>query len=645
MADQTEIATVLPKELRLGVPPKMPQGRSYLYRQQSTLASYQYANTVTINIPRLQRSYLRKDSYLRFRATGSWTPATATDSLVLDTCGAFGFFERIEVFDYLGSTLLESISGIPQLASLLLDLGLKQYCETTNGNSTAGLQQNYAACAPFIYGSGKDLRWPGGANVVPANSGAEIVPATGGTSQVFFSREFAIHLPSFLGLLSDKYIPLHNGFTIVLTTAGQKIPFYISQNSTQPALLISTPASTAVNTTTISASAAVDNTTALKWALSEIYLDCQILELGALADSMMMEASQGAPMVVHTKAFRNYVGTVKGASYSGSTYTLTAAAVPSGTASNFTVNWNGITRTITTTGALPTAAIIQAAINSSFGLLGGSPVITVSGTTLTFTSASAFTIVDTSGTLGFTAGATNTATGPTLTSTGQAEFVLNMNLNVASLTDVLWMMRSSTQIDNLLYASAGNRTRNFLQRWMFQYGSATLPQSNGIQTMSPNAPTQIGQDAIANPSRATQYMFMQAGCTEGYQELMKSRPVTLSASRITEIAYSYDFKFNGNVDPRGFTENIQVGNLVGVFPCMFGTFPIGRFACGLNLQLANNKEGQIISGLNTNGMNTSIRGIFHPLYTDCMDSVRVDAWAEYDAFINISPGIATTVSF
>ena len=74
---------------------------------------------------------------------------------------------------------------------------------------------------------------------------------------------------------------------------------------------------------------------------------------------------------------------------------------------------------------------------------------------------------------------------------------------------------------------------------------------------------------------------------------------------------------------------------------------MGKFACGLNLELCSGKEGEIICGLNTNGMNTSIRGFFHPNYTDYMDpaGVRVDAFAEYDAFVNISPGIASTVSF
>ena len=642
MADQTEIATVLPKELRLGVPPKMPQGRSYLYRQQSTLASYQYNNTVTINIPRLQRSYLRKDSYLRFRVTGSWTPTQATDSLVLDTCGAYGFFDRIEVFDYLGSTLLESISGIPQLSALLLDLGLEEYVEDTNGNSMAGLQTKSALLGSIAQVGGPASlsvsKWTSGGTIAPANSGIEIVSTAGSTSAQLFSREFAIYLPSFLGILSDKYVPLHNGFTIVLTTSGQKIPFYVSQNGALASINVNGTQTAAPSSTILVNASAVEPT--IKWALSEIYLDCQILELGAVADSMMMEASQGAPMIVHTKAFRNYVGTVKGASYSSVTPTITSTGYTGSAATTFTLNVGGVSRTCTTAATTLTATTINTAIINAFGYAAA----TASGTSITAGVPFTITVDATNaGYLGVPTGTTSSSAA-VLLGTGQAEFVLNMNLNVASLTNVLWIMRSSTQLDSLLYACAGNRTRNFLQRWMFQYGSATLPQSNGIQAMSSSAPTQIGSDTIT-PNKNAQYAFMQSGCTEAYAELLKSRPLKLVSNRITEPSYSYDFKFNGNLDLRDITQNVGVFNLTGIYPMTNATFPVGRFACGLNLQLANNKEGLIISGLNTNGMNTSIRGIFHPLYTDLMDSVRVDVWAEYDAFINISPGIATTVSF
>lgn len=663
MADTVEVASVLPKELRLGVPPKMPQSRSYLFRQQSTLAAYQATNTITINIPRLQRSYLRKDSYLRFRVNGLWTPTTAADTLVLDTCGAYGFFDRIEVFDYLGSTVLETISGLPQLTSLLLDLGLKEYIDGSNGVAMAGLGYDYS----FAGASGNKpgassnsvIRQTGiltnGGNVYPASSGVDIAYAAGSTAQQPFSREFAIFLPSFLGFLSEKWVPLHNGFTIVLTLSNRRTPFFVSQ-LTNTVITTTEGTTTVAGTTGTTPSYTEPADANLKWAMSDVFLNCQILELGVVADAMMMSSTQGAPMVIHTKALRNYVGNVKGATYTTSvTPTITGTAAPvttitTGTNDKFYINTTNGTYLITIDPSTTyTAATLAANINTKLAAVsttGGTVTAAAVGGVIVLSSATPFSITNYTGQSTLTdLKLTNTvSTANTVTTTGQSEFVLNMNLNVASLTDVLWIMRSSSQLDSLLYASSGNRTRNFLQRWQFQYGSTTLPQSNGVQTMASYIPSQVGTDALTT-TKTQAYELASLGGLEGYQELFKARPVNLPAFRIPEPCYSWDFKFNANLDPRDTTSRISVLNWNGLLPCAQSPQNLGRFAGGLNLQLANNKEGQIISGLNTNGMNTSIRGIFHPLYTDVMDSVRIDAWAEFDSFVNISPGIASTVSF
>jgi len=549
MTDPVDIATVLPKELRLGVPPKMPQARSYLFRQQSTLTSYQPGTTIQINIPRLQRSYLRKDSYLRFRLQGDFQQVRYTDGLVLDTAGAFGFFEKLEIFDYLGSTLLESISGVPQLTALLLDLGLKEIVETRNGNASMGLglEYSYSGDIPFLPGTTAVVKTSTINNtgfVLPASSGARltpydnvlppttnpVAPADPTPIQYKFCREFAIPLPSFLGLLSEKMIPLHNGFTIVLTVAGKSTPMFVSQPQDLQitADSVELQASLAgLRRAPHTASIPIGN---INWSLDDVYMNCQILELGPVAESMILSSSQGSPLVVHTKSMRNYVA-----------------------------NLNPNT----------------------------------------------------------------------------PEFTLNMNLNVASLTNILWIMRASDQIDSYQYASYGNRTRNFLQRWQFQYGSTALPQNNGIQAMGSSVPT-----ALANESVTETYDFLSCNGKESIEELLKCRPLSLTSNRIIKANYISDAKFNARLH-----NSILKLDRRGLFPCENSYYNLGRFAAGLNLQLANGKDGQIICGLNTNGMNTSIRGVFHHLYISNMDQVRVDAWAEYDAFINISPGIATTVSF
>jgi hypothetical protein len=150
------------------------------------------------------------------------------------------------------------------------------------------------------------------------------------------------------------------------------------------------------------------------------------------------------------------------------------------------------------------------------------------------------------------------------------------------------------------------------------------------------------------------YMVADEKYTEGYLELMKARPIDPQNSRIARDNFASEYKWGSKLisDAKMTSGGEQVASLGSLlnaasfgFQSLRSTLPVGKFAGGLNLELAPNKSGDLISGINTNGMNTSIRGVFHPLFTEYMDNCRIDAYAEYDAFINVSPGIATTVSF
>lgn len=670
------MTTVLPKELRLGGPPTMPQARSYLFRQQSTLATYDPEQQIQINIPRLQRSYLRKDSYLQFRLNGQYQPDLVVDGnlyqyspdLVLDDAGAWGLFERIEVFDYLGSTVLENIDGLPQLASLLMDMGTDFTDPNHEGQIAHGLMQDYSTSSlrndggyyqltstaditfpldastdnynlgifnkssnktftitvskksyanidtlltelsskvgtsqlkfvkvsatklqivspyPFQVGAavlfniGDNLKLPldtdateitGGAGFTSSSSsGLSVsyyqgglplvaVPHTTTSVKSDFSVQFSIPLLSFLGVLSKKMVPLHNGFSIVLTLANQNKPIFISPKQTilstvetSPTTNLSTAATIRVENTSQPVSGhgningiVKDATGASSWKtpvvfwwqLSDVNLVCQILELGPIAESMLLSTSQGQPLILHTKSLRYYRG-------------------------NSTKN--------------------------------------------------------------------------------QSEFQLPLNLNVSSLTNVLWFMRPENTEDDLRYQNCGARHRNFLQRWEFQYGSTTLPQSNGIQSMYIANPPTFGSNQWQ-----TSVVGQDAGFTECYSELVKARPCFPEKGRLSIFNYGCT-AYPGLGDWIGFANAIEKSvsfgaghlNPTGVTP---------KFACGLTLELTNGKSGDLICGLNTNGMNTSIRGYFHPnrLSDHQKFDVTIDAYAEYDAFINISPGIATTVSF
>lgn len=483
-------AQVLPKELRLSAPPTMPQARSYLFKQQSTQTSYSTSQSVIqINIPRLQRSYLTKDSYLSFRLVAPSTAvACATSGVLFDTPGAFGVIDKIEVYDYLGSTLLESTSGHGQLMALLMDIDTSPNEIGTHYNVTSGTDNIPINIVDATVGadgstagtlvnhiknrlnnkntSGSVLQTHGAGKEIPANA----------------IYEYAIPLFSFLGLLSSKFVPLHNGFTIMITL--NPTARYIGS---------------------------IDN--AFEFTVANVFMNCQVLELGPTAESMLLSSSNGQPLVIPAKAYRRYV-------------------------SNYPA--------------------------------------------------------------------------------GTSDWRIDLNLNVASLTNVLWTMRASDMISTETHKqrTLSYRIRNYLKSWYFQYGSSILPQTSGIQCRS-----------LA--------LVQNGGSDEAYIELMKSRHgfhQDTYSSQITKTTFNVD-KWNAT------NHNLSTTNVN----------PTGRFAAGIDLELVPGRSQNLICGMNTNGMNTSIMATFD-LAAAAADSgtcvaANIDVWCEYDAFINISPGIASTVSF
>lgn len=535
-------AQVLPKEVRLTAPPTMPQARSYLFKQQSTQSSYTAGSSgnIQINIPRLQRSYLSKDSYLKFKLATTWTNnGTSVGNPVFDTCGAYGLIDTIEVYDYLGSTLLERTSGHAQLMALLMDCHVGGSEMRNHFGATSGckgmqvgwdpdqprLNTTQTTAAEVITALG--IR----KNIVQAPvSGQALGPisvAVSGTSigqgtnaERYF--EFSLPLFSFLGTLSKKYAPLHNGYTIniVLNTVdkvfGMGTNLGVAGGSTFPTY----------------------------YNLSDVYWCSQVLELGPTAESMLISSTQGQPMVIPAKAYRNYVGT------------LTSA-------------------------------------------------------------------------------------------TTNSQYRLDLNLNVASLTNILWIMRPSANFTGAtakFRKSFSYRIRNFLQSWYFQYGSTILPQSSGILCGPPTGGTAL--DAGFAHS-------------EAYNELMKARhnySTSNTHSMITPDTFWVDQPiahakaYNDLNWANTGIDNTASGDAAAALSsnCLL---PPGKFAGGIDLELVPGRSQDLICGMNTNGMNTSIflnfdssKYVNGNLYTYA-EPAQIDAWAEYDAFINISPGIATTVSF
>ena len=529
---------VLPKELRLAPPATMPQSRSYMFKQQAALSNYAPQDTIQINLPRLQRSYLTKDSYLEFDVEFKWTATSAANNLFLDTPGAFGLIDRIEVYDYLGSTQLESTSGFGQLIALLKDTHITpsefgSHHELISGGVAPKYGLDWDAVATDHVAANnvtpnstmfREIK-PTSGEILDV-SATWLTNAGGAASQAEKKIYRRYHLPlfSFLGLLSPKYAPLHNGYTIMITL-----------NTAANALCaVGFTASVANN---IRSYTAKTDATA-SYTIKNARMCCQILELGPIAESMLLSTTAGQPMIVTTKAYRNY--------------------------------------------------------NSSIAA-------------------------------------------------GAANFRLDLNINVASLTNILWIMRKATNKNSLLYNSLSHRQRNFLESWYFQYGSSILPQTSGINAFKP----------IDNT--ATTFDFG----SECFIELLKARHL-YNQSDHPHMFNKYNWAWDNATRAqyvRSTREQATNVDDVHFYKYADASCPVekGKFACGLDLELVSGRTNEIICGMNTNGMNTSIFATFNATAAAAgatgatngvhVEEVAVDAWCEYDAFINISPGVATTVSF
>lgn len=611
---------VIPKELRYGSVPTMPQSRSYLFKQRSEYVEYpavSQGSTIEINIPRLQRTYLTKDSYLKLNVglnfdyttkvvdiqitPGSTVPAGDTTfgvnpatpittditgwdafcytttacttitgliqsqtkveyydavnniitltapvvattvpsalsaisdamcirfvqpdqtSIYLDRSGIYGMIDRIEIYDYMGSTLLERTSGISDLMSLLMDTHSSWVESSNHYQISSGTGTAIADNIISDERKGFEVQNPPMGDLF-AQMISTAFPDALQTKQLFINRQFAIPLPSFLGLFSDKYVPLHNGFTVKIILNDPNYALMVNSSSNLKP----------VNLKTVN--------------IANVEFCAQVLELGPQAEGLVMDSLGGQPVALHTKSFRLFKDVINGAS----------------------------------------------------------------------------------------------------TTNPQSTFRLDMDLNVISLTNLLWFMKpleykpadgTSTVIPaaDLYYQNIGQRIRNYLMKWNFQYGSSYLPNVNGIQCMTNLKPSI--DSGYAGPTEDP----ISKNDLDSYMELIKSRHRLNSSDLGTLISYGEYFK--DNYETKILSSSPYEDEVFG------SACP--KFACGLDLELVSGKSREVICGMNTNGLNTCINGWFNldNMSTTSKSSVcsaLLLCWAEYDAFVNILPGVASTVAF
>lgn len=250
-------------------PTVIPQARRY---EQTFPAiqgrAFKENDQIVINIPQTDKTYLTKNTKLHFTFTleyyesrngtlsniasdintasgdseAFWGSAATNSTNQLsrvyqkpiptfDINGAHGLIQRLQVFSYLNNTLLEDIPSYDILTAQFADMWFK------NDNTDIDRPME-SVSTPFIGNAYNDtqkktppiglrqvLRQQPCANIYPSSSSIYTsswnvtysTPATVYANKTTVTVDCSLDLVSFLGLLSNKFVPLHNGFRIVLT--------------------------------------------------------------------------------------------------------------------------------------------------------------------------------------------------------------------------------------------------------------------------------------------------------------------------------------------------------------------------------------------------------------------------------------------
>lgn len=276
----------LPRE-----PTTLPQARRYERNFEAPRnKTFTEGETVIINIPPIKNTYLTKDAQLHFDFNLQYTEASSntlqqiyadiisgtlpagsntfsppvatgwelfqpsangffsrddlntniqnlpTNAFVrpipsFDVNGPYGLINRIRVYDFLGTTLLEDVQEHDVLTAMLTDFDMKE--------NNFGLNRPNIVDAISEDDPQTTRKWPCSL-ITPFDSTTKaltlteyrIVGTVGGPlTQIFITpgtvtvtNHFALDLYSFLGKLSDKFVPLHNGFRIEFTINRKNIP-------------------------------------------------------------------------------------------------------------------------------------------------------------------------------------------------------------------------------------------------------------------------------------------------------------------------------------------------------------------------------------------------------------------------------------
>lgn len=316
-------------------PSTMPNVRKYSRSFNADRTKvYREGDQIKIQIPPIQNTYLTKNSKLYFDLNISYKELTldnanaiytlirnnsttanaysmargffGVDSTgsaqfqklnkpfpTLDVNGAYGLICKIQVHDYLGTTLLEEIPNHDIITASLINMVVKQdnVQETPPDQILSGRLRNPSCVLPFQ--SLTSLQsWLSN----PFSVTTTITPSAGivGVNTLTTPTcTFSIDLFSFLGMLSSKFVPLHNGFTLSLFVNQKNIPIKFSTGFGNIDALnpLSVPvnkfvdAGSGVPSVSGAADAVVLDPSLEDMVLSNVYFKCDLLELPSELDT------------------------------------------------------------------------------------------------------------------------------------------------------------------------------------------------------------------------------------------------------------------------------------------------------------------------------------------------------------------------
>jgi len=315
--------------------------------EADTRVNYYAQSVIEIQIPPMDRTYLTKNNYLEFEMDLSYTPGTVAewtdiveralttaddgateDSLkegmrllgqsffftndltggtfyydysnkasnvlvkplpFFDTNGPHGLFRKLQVYDFRGTTLLEEIDNYDIITALLHhherptfptdELGIKAPPACSIYDPAEYARQAKTAAPIGIDLTYDEFPWD------YTSLAVEAPPVQCAT------QRYTINLYSFLHSLSQKFVPLHNGFTLRLTV-----------NDPKRCISLATPA--AKNTVWVWGEVFEITPQITQFSLKNAKLVTHLLEIPAELDAQVTKE-------VHARSFHYQLGTTR----------------------------------------------------------------------------------------------------------------------------------------------------------------------------------------------------------------------------------------------------------------------------------------------------------------------------------------------